>query len=1333
MHERVQCSLNPLTQELRGTATLLFAPLTDQLTHLAFNASSQLKLHRVRVNDQESEFDANPHTTTSYLKSERRSDSVAIESSDANTPNIKLPLLSELLCVKSLDRHLEELEDATESGQVSIPLSAQLRDKIKQSKLDKVKKSPQIQSNNESITSDSATQPETSSAQATDLNNTSSTSDQRANTTQDEDDEKMDVSTADEQKSVLDTSNNTASSPSLQSATATATSTTSPLLMPIKVSVDFSVLRPRSGLHFHTVATKSHGKTLTHVQCHTSTSASLQPSLWFPCCEHISQRATFDWQMTVPEEYTLIMSGTEQHKSTITTTQADFPHFAPGTRLVRHEFAVSQPCLARHQGFVCAPLQSQIDRQLSQISFHCMHDDTALLLHTMQQTQHSQQHIYEDMLKLYEEALQQSWPLVNYAVCFIDSPHSETLHYANFTVCSRALLHSARIIDAHVPTRQALAYALAWSWVGVLLSTQSESEVWILHGICHHLTQRYMESVTGRNECTWRLLQRAHDVMAQDCDQFLAFDDPKLPPSMASDTVAVAQVMAAQKTSPLMRRYCDERALYTCVYLHPSELSTPTFIDKAACVMSMLERKLGEAKFINLIKSIMTESAVTAMDPERDSSSQAQVHRNNQDESEVHNENEPENEIELDLSQEATSESRSAPHRVHIQPLSTLRFIELSQSLSSDSTQGELIQFFNQWLLTSEYSFVDVASRYNARKKCIALRVAQASEGLSFYGLLKLRLAEVERVSSQERRVAVPTEHFDFPVMSKIRRNRKRKQYTDEEMKHLSLNVLLQRHNDTPLLYTRADVDCTFSFAPLQVYQSEVHHILQLSNERDIVGQSIAVQNCAMMLREGYNVLPALDVDAEDDDAAAQHADGLGTILHLDLLTQSGKHLSAMALNDAMCARENSVRIRIEAARGLAMATTIGEMQVHNSELGSSPAAAYRKMLFTHITDLFFDATGSRPKPNDFTDTAKYELQKALPDVLARTYESSGLSSPATVQLILLLLEENNNSDNLFSDSQYLCVLLRCASRLKLPQQDSRRKHIESLIQHQLRYDSILLSHRRCVTCAALQAICHLERQSAIRKEQHASNRLTADGAPVNHAKSRTGQTDYLDFFALDSGYGRDVRITAWECCLSLIPHRDNEWCSTLLTRLESEQSAGMQTDMIVCWCRAILNRDIKPHQYRVQDAKGFNRHFARRIWHIVNTTCDVLTRDAAFRLYRCIWGATGWTPASLWQFDEQSASRLLGAAFAVTFKVKEHSVASVTQRRDLARKHLAAQLAKRAVELRPSNAQQVHSTPFGSPIQAGQGGAGLGGVGAIKLKKSQEGTYKAQETISHN
>ena len=403
-----------------------------------------------------------------------------------------------------------------------------------------------------------------------------------------------------------------------------------------------------------------------------------------------------------------------------------------------------------------------------------------------------------------------------------------------------------------------------------------------------------------------------------------------------------------------------------------------------------------------------------------------------------------------------------------------------------------------------------------------------------------------------------------------MRRNRKRKQYDKEQLLSLSLDKLLTRHNDTPVLWVRCDGLLTV-FQACESVANEVMLCLQATCEREVRGQVEAL--CALW---------RLFIGRDEVTAAHRETASRMEEIRIESVEQEGLKLSEQALRDVFNGSDVYVWVRLLAARVLLL-----------SSVRDASESSNRAWIESWMRDEWTSKRTGEWKANSFGDIGLYRLRQRLPIELSRCYDvKSGLSPSAVVRVVVSMLDGNDNEGNAYSDEYYIAALLHAVGNLRLAETENRQPLL-ALIDRHIKHDQLLPSHRHVVTVAALEA--------AICFQLH--HRLPE---PI---------VDYFSF--LGAHHSAPVRIAAFRCVVLLASSGRQQRCMPYLMAVLHEANSYVQVRQLRVWCQLLAGGYVQPpHSAPLCDA----------LWSALLATssaafgCDARARLWLMRLYRLLF-----------------------------------------------------------------------------------------------------------------
>ena len=114
-----------------------------------------------------------------------------------------------------------------------------------------------------------------------------------------------------------------------------------------------------------------------------------------------------------------------------------------------------------------------------------------------------------------------SLPFGDYKIVFVDEMLNDYHSFASLTLASVNLLHSQRVIDQTLLTRQTLGMAIAAQYFGVFIVPESFNDSWLVVGIKHILFLLFLKKIHGNNECRFWVYEQLMKVYKAEHQQLL--------------------------------------------------------------------------------------------------------------------------------------------------------------------------------------------------------------------------------------------------------------------------------------------------------------------------------------------------------------------------------------------------------------------------------------------------------------------------------------------------------------------------------------------------------------------------------------------------------------------------------------------------------------------------------------------------------------------------------------------------------------------------------------------------------------------------------------------
>lgn len=167
----------------------------------------------------------------------------------------------------------------------------------------------------------------------------------------------------------------------------------------------------------------------------------------------------------------------------------------------------------------------------------------------------------------------------------------------------------------------------------------------------------------------------------------------------------------------------------------------------------------------------------------------------------------------------------------------------------------------------------------------------------------------------------------------------------------------------------------------------------------------------------------------------------------------------AQSLGVALRQREMFYGVRCAAARAL-------------GKMGNTDSNARASEILLNFARLrFFSDYGSRTlHPNDFADFGEYLLSKTVVEVLSNIRDGDDQSPDDVVDVVVSMVENNDNSLNHYSDSQWLCCLIRCLANLR-PRSKAGIASVHSIVRRYFHREQTIPSQRQCLRVACMAAL----------------------------------------------------------------------------------------------------------------------------------------------------------------------------------------------------------------------------------------------------------------------
>lgn len=768
---------------------------------------------------------------------------------------------------------------------------------------------------------------------------------------------------------------------------------------PLIVKVEFSITDPADGINFFGGKNSNIRKKYWHAYTRHSP-LGRSASNWLPCVDGLWDLCSWEIEISVPRTIGDIVKQMENQNSTLpidnassetgfndreldqeimvvcsTTTPKEVAHPFDSTKKVV-SFNLYSPVSAQNVGFAVGPfvqvpimdlrenddeLHDDEDSSGIPISAYCLSDRVT-------DTANTCVFLYRAM-EFYTKEFG-SYPFTSYSICFVSDMPRLSASAVGLTLCSDELLFPPEAIDpVFSSTTEELSLALAAQWVGVNILPATWNDIWVTIGIGRFMALQFIRRLIGNNEYRFKVKKRAEEICRQDLNK-PPLADPGLRFPIAEKDLEFIQLKA-----PIVLFILDRR-------------------------MTKTDRSFG---LVRVISKLFLQS----------------------------------------MSQDLNS------------TISTQHFIKLCERVS----HSQLEPFFDQWVYGPGYPVFRVTQRFNKKRMFIEMGIRQVQ-------------------NSEVNSPFITEESFVDDASRYI--SGKDGDHTPEPLFTGSMTIRIHEADGTPYEHV---VELKESFTKLDIQYNTKYKRLKRSTRRGGGAGQASVIGVANGGTSENSVEPATPADPEGPDNSADN----NVLLHcLGDVLQTDEEVSEWKLSDwGNEEEERMVNEAFEWMRVDADFEWICVLYINQPDymfasqlqqdrdvvaqydavqyFGSQkPSGLYSSMLLRTLVDrryyygireeaalalarnsvdennhigkfhlmkafqaLFCFENSLIPRSNNFSDFPAYFVQKAIPRALSTIRDSQG-NCPIDVKNFLLdLLRYNENGDNPYSDSYYVCDLIR--------------------------------------------------------------------------------------------------------------------------------------------------------------------------------------------------------------------------------------------------------------------------------------------------------------------
>lgn len=622
-----------------------------------------------------------------------------------------------------------------------------------------------------------------------------------------------------------------------------------------------------------------------------------------------------------------------------------------------------------------------------------------------------------------------AYPYTTYKTVFMDGLQQPVVTCAALTLLSTDFLHPANIIEQVYETRRCLGLAIAHQWFGTYIVEETWSDHWLVAGLAGFTASLFVKHNLGVNEHRYRLKRDMARLCHADVNQ--------KPISYVSqkDTVATK----------------EDREFISL---------------KAPIVLHMLDRRMIKGGHSLGMHRIIGKLLVAAMSGELGASN----------------------------------------------AVGTAWFLKLCRKISNGSV--DIREFADQWIKGSGCPVFHLGYAFNRKRLAVEITLHQESTNAKatapwvkptklFRGQITARIREAD---------GTPYEHvleiherwkkFDVQFNTKykrIRRSTKRFHLRQMAAAAEELNV------NTEVLGLEDDGE-TYSNIALFGAENE-----QEKNDWRVVewGEDDD-ESLASATFEWIRIDPDLEwacvLHFEQPDfmwAAQLHRDRdvAAQLEAVDALRHLKSAAASTTLMRTVMDARVFYRVRVDAALALESYATreldwIGLhhlVKIYKRRYCLPPPSASSSMNTDNESAEGGEGLGDSedilaprlPQPNNFASIGEYFTQKAVLAALSNVRDRYGEAPRAARQLLLGALQCNDNSENVYSDSYFISMLVRALTNTVIASKRVPSMEVLREVERLRRSDLLVPSFHNVVTRACLDS---LTRVSVVQPQEHLFN-----------------------------------------------------------------------------------------------------------------------------------------------------------------------------------------------------------------------------------------------------
>lgn len=376
-------------------------------------------------------------------------------------------------------------------------------------------------------------------------------------------------------------------------------------------------------------------------------------------------------------------------------------------------------------------------------------------------------------------------------------------------------------------------------------------------------------------------------------------------------------------------------------------------------------------------------------------------------------------------------------HNTAKRSISTRGFLRLLKTLTSMEHKNVA----DLWVYGSGHPNIFCGFDFNRKRKldfALKLDTRGRPPGEKLSGNITVRVHELDGTFVQDIEFDSETNLFEFPCHSRMRKARRKKGSANVPAASSELLDEVDApgaKREIPIMWIRVEPEFE-CIRRVYFKQSESMWISQLEMDKDVRAQAEAIE--ALTEFPSATTIAALDTFLSDDKAF--------------WAVRSAAALAIAKLTASQSVTPDICNVAFEAL-----------------------SSFYR----SHFCESSAESDEAFPKPNNFSDFALYQVQKAIPIAIGSIVGTDGFMLPRALKFLLFILKSNDNTRNPFSDAEFLasCIVALGKSPMNTNSSLDLNRVVKQL-ERFLALEQLEPSPNFVITCACISVMCTMQSDS---------------------------------------------------------------------------------------------------------------------------------------------------------------------------------------------------------------------------------------------------------------